>query len=89
MKNFRLPSYIAIGVFITCMAALFIPEAGQMNKIIFLTTLGYGLVCIVFLGFQLWAFMKAHAEYDEKTEDIKYRVFEAEGIPLNEVETDY
>lgn len=87
--KYKLPSFIAIGVFLTCMFALFIPEAGNMNKVIFLTTLGYGMVCIFFLIFQLWAFVKAHAEYDEPTEKIKYKVFEAEGIPLHEVSEDY
>ncbi|MFZ8934913.1 MAG: hypothetical protein ACO20H_09585 [Bacteriovoracaceae bacterium] len=87
--RYKLPSYIAIGVFVVCMLALFIPEFGSMNKVIFATTLGYGFVCILFLGFQLWAFIKAHSEYDESTEQVKYRVFEAEGISLNEVEKDY
>ena len=84
--RYKLPSYIAIGVFLTCMLALFIPELDNMNQVIFMTTLGYGLVCIVFLFFQLWAFVRAHAEYDESIEEVKYKVFEAEGISLNEVE---
>lgn len=88
-NQYKLPSYIAIGVFITCMLALFIPEAGNMNWTIFTICLIYGIVCVLFLIFQLFAFVKAHSEYDEDVEKVKYKVFEVEGIPKSEVEGDW
>ena len=89
MKKFPLASVTAIGVFIVCMSFLFLPEGRNMNKTIMLVCGLYGSVCLLFLFFQLYAFVKAHTEYDEGVESIKYKVFEVEGIPLKEVRGDY
>ena len=56
-----------------------------MDRIVLFVCLGYALVCLFFLIFQIIAFIKAHTDYDEEVEDIKYQVFRAEGIPYDEV----
>ncbi len=93
LKEFKLKKYpisalTAIGVFIICLLGIFLPKGGEMNKTGIFICAGYALVCMAFLLFQLYAFVQAHTEYNEETEAIKYKVFEAEGIPLSEVKGD-
>jgi len=89
MKRLPVASITSIGVFVVCMAFLFLPERANMDNTILLVCGGYGLVCLLFLFFQLYAFVKAHTEYHEEVEAIKYKVFEVEGIPLKEVMGDH
>jgi len=65
---------------------LFTTERESLNQAIIIICSVYSLICFSFLLFQLYAFYKAHVEYDEKVENIKFKVFEAEGISLNEIE---
>jgi len=88
LKKYPIASLTALGVFLVCMLALFLPESGEMNSVGILISAGYAFVCLLFLIFQLYAFVRAHTDYDEATENIKYRVFEVEGIPMSEVKRD-
>ena len=89
MKKIPAASFMAIGVFLVCMAFLFFPERNNMDNTILIVCGSYSLICLLFLFFQLYAFVKAHTEYHEEVEAIKYKVFEVEGIPLKEVIGDY
>lgn len=70
------------------MAGLFLPQYANLDNGLFIICIGYGLVCLFFLFFQLYAFVKVHTNYDEDIEKIKYQVFELEGISLLDVKTD-
>ena len=76
--GYKIPAFIAISVFVTCMSILFISEKDEMNQMIYMVSSVYALVCLLFLLFQLYAFVQAHTDYDEDIENVKYRVFEAE-----------
>lgn len=89
MKKYPIASLTAIAVFIICLIALFLPNSGEMTSAGAIICAAYAIVCLLFLFFQLYAFVKSHTDYDEETERIKYRVFEVEGIPLSEVKKDY
>ena len=89
LRKYPIASLTAIAVFIICMVALFLPNSGEMTSVGAIICAGYAIVCLLFLFFQLYAFVKSHTEYDEATESIKYRVFEVEGIPMSEVKKDY
>lgn len=78
MKKYRIPSFIALGVFIICLAVLLLGNTVTPTNIIYYVSLGYGVLCLAFLLFQLYAFAKAHTEYNEEIEDVKYIVFELE-----------
>lgn len=80
------PSFIAIGVFILGMIVLFIYEKSSINGMMLFICGIYALTCLLFLLFQMYAFIRAHIEYDEDVERIKYRVFEAEGMEYVEEE---
>jgi hypothetical protein len=69
------------------MLAIFLPGK-EINNTGIIITAGYALICFAFLIFQLYAFVRAHTDYNEEVENIKYRVFEVEGIPLSEVKGD-
>jgi uncharacterized Tic20 family protein len=88
LKKYPIASLTAIGVFIILMLCLFLPKNGEMNSTGIMICLGYAVICFLFLLFQLYAFVLAHTDYDEATENIKYRVFEVEGIPMSEVKKD-
>lgn len=89
MKKSPIASITTIVVFLVLAGLLFYPEAKNMNTTILLVCGAYTLVCLLFLFFQLYAFVKAHTDYEEEVEAIKYKVFEVEGIPLSEVIGDY
>ncbi len=89
LKKYPIASLTAIAVFIICLIALFLPNSGEMTGAGVIICAGYAIVCLLFLFFQLYAFVKSHTDYDEETESIKYRVFEAEGISLSDVKKDY
>lgn len=80
------PSLIAISVFITGMIFLFVHEKTTMNNKMMVICGLYSLVCLLFLFFQLYAFISVHLGYDEDLEKIKYQVFEAEGMEYVEEE---
>jgi hypothetical protein len=84
-KKYLLPSITALSVFVACLGFIFIAEYKIMDQVIFLVCLLYGLVCLLFLLFQLYAFYKAHTEYNEEIENAKYLVFEAEGISVDKL----
>lgn len=86
MNRYLTPAVTSIAVFMLCMAILFTEKKGQMDSIILYVCLGYAIVCLLFLIFQVVAFIKAHTHYDEEIEDIKYDVFRAEGIPIDKEE---
>ena len=88
MKKYPISALTAIGVFLICMLAIFLPKGGEMDNTGLFICAVYAFVCFAFLIFQLYAFVRAHTDYDEETESIKYRVFEAEGIPMSEVKRD-
>ena len=82
MNRYITPSITAITVFILCMAILLAEQKSTMDSVILYTCLGYALVCLLFLVFQMLAFVRAHTDYDEEAENVKYQVFHAEGIPV-------
>ncbi len=82
MNKYITPSITAITVFILCMAILLVEQKDTMDGVILYTCLGYAVVCLLFLFFQMLAFVRAHADYDEEVERVKYQVFEAEGLPV-------
>lgn len=88
MKKYPVASLTAIAVFIICLLGIFLPEGGDMSGAGVVICAGYAIICLLFLIFQLYAFVRAHTDYDEATENIKYRVFEVEGIPMSEVKKD-
>jgi hypothetical protein len=88
LKKYPIASLTAIAVFIICLLGIFLPEGGEMSTAGAIICAGYAVICLMFLLFQLYAFVRAHTDYDEESEKIKYRVFEAEGIPLSEVKRD-
>ncbi|MGB0452288.1 MAG: hypothetical protein ACPGJV_01135 [Bacteriovoracaceae bacterium] len=78
-ENFyRIPFFIALTVFCTCVSIIYVTDKENMNASIYLVSGIYSFICLSFLLFQLYAFVKAHTDYDEDVEDIKYAVFEAE-----------
>ncbi len=86
MNRYLTPAITAIAVFMLCIAILIVEQKDNMNSVILYVCLGYAVVCLFFLIFQIFAFVKAHTDYDEEVEDVKYQVFEAEGISINKEE---
>ena len=86
MNRYLTPSITAIAIFMFCIAVLLVEQKNHMDSVILYVCLGYAIVCLLFLIFQIVAFVKAHAEYDEEVEDVKYQVFEAEGIKIDKDE---
>lgn len=86
MNRYLTPAIVSITVFLFCVSVLMIEQKDKMNSIILYTCLGYAMVCLFFLIFQIFAFIRAHAEYDEEVEDVKYQVFRAEGIEIEKEE---
>ena len=86
MNRHLTPAITSISVFLLCMAILFVEQKDTMTSIVLYVCLGYALVCLLFLIFQIFAFFKAHTDYDEEVEDVKYKVFKAEGIPYEKEE---
>ena len=74
MKKFPIACFTAIGVFLVLMGFLFFPEAKNMNNTILIVCGGYTLICLLFLFFQLYAFVKSHTDYHEEVEAIKFNV---------------
>jgi len=73
------PQYIAISVFLICMAALW-PGVNQENdwSAMYVIAGLYTVICLGFLLFQLYAFAHSHLVYDDEVEEIKMQVFTAE-----------
>lgn len=82
MNRYLTPAIISITVFLFCTSILFVEQKNTMDSVVLYVCLAYALLCLAFLIFQIYAFIKAHVEYDEDAELIKYRVFEAEGIEI-------
>jgi peptidoglycan biosynthesis protein MviN/MurJ (putative lipid II flippase) len=80
-KKFLAPAFTALTVFVLSMIALFFEFYDDMNTMVLAICLGYAFLCLVFLIFQLYAFIRAHMDYDEEVEMVKYQVFDAEGMP--------
>lgn len=77
-RMFKLPLIIAVSVFSISMIFLWVVHYSEMNRSIVLIGGGYAVMCLVFLVFQIMAFVRAHIVYDEDVEGIKFKVFEAE-----------
>jgi membrane-associated HD superfamily phosphohydrolase len=77
-KMYKLPLLIAISIFSISMIFLWVIHYSEMNKSIIIIGGGYALMCLVFLIFQIFAFVRAHIIYDEDVEGIKFKVFEVE-----------
>ena len=86
MNRYLTPAITAIAIFMLCMAILFVEQKNQMDSVILSVCLAYAVICLLFLIFQIIAFVKAHTDYDEEVENVKYKVFEAENIKLDEKE---
>ncbi len=86
MNRYLTPAIVSISVFMFCVSVLFIDQKDTMNSIVLYVCLGYALLCLAFLIFQIYAFIKAHVDYDEDVEMVKYKVFEAEGISIDKEE---
>lgn len=86
MNRYLTPAITSIAVFMLCISILFVEQKNTMNSVILYVCLAYALVCLAFLMFQIYAFVKAHTEYDEEVEDVKYQVFRAEGISIDKKE---
>jgi predicted ferric reductase len=86
MNRYLTPAITAIAVFILCISILFAEQKDTMSSVILYVCLSYALVCLLFLVFQIFAFVKAHTDYDEEVEDVKYQVFRAEGIHIEKEE---
>lgn len=84
MNRYLTPAITSIMVFILLIAILFVELESETDRIIMGVCFVYALMCFLFLIFQLFAFIKAHVDYDEETESIKYKVLQAEGIPIHE-----
>lgn len=82
MNKYLTPAITSISVFLLCISILFVEQRDTMSSIVLYVCLAYALVCILFLVFQVIAFIKAHTDYDEEVEDVKYDVFRAEGISI-------
>lgn len=83
MNRYLTPAITSIAIFMLCIALLLVEQRNNMDKVILFVCLAYALICLFFLIFQIIAFVKAHTEYDEEAEDIKYQVLRAEGIPYD------
>lgn len=88
-KFYITPLIIAFCVFVLMFLAIIIPYHKDRDNIIWLFCWVYGFVCLSFLIFQLYAFIRSHLVYDHNIEDVKYKVFLAEGISLQQVKSDY
>ena len=86
MNKYLTPAITSITVFLLCIAILMVEQRNTMDAFVLYTCLGYALLCLLFLLFQMVAFIQAHIHYDEEIEDIKYRVLEAEGIAFERTE---
>ena len=82
MNRYLTPAITGIAVFIFCIAVLMVEQRSRMDRMVLYVCLAYAMVCLFFLIFQMIAFVKAHTDYNEEIEDVKYQVFEAEGIEL-------
>lgn len=83
-KKYLIPGFIAMGVFLTCMGFIFLGRGSALDNSIIIVSLFYGVICFAFLIFQMVAFVRAHYEYDEDVEKVKYDVFHAEGVSYEE-----
>lgn len=88
-KIFITPLIVAFCVFVLMFLAIIIPYHENRETIIWVFCWVYGAVCLGFLCFQLYAFVQSHMNYNESIENIKYKVFAAEDIPLHKVKMDY
>lgn len=88
-KIYITPLIVAFMVFLLMFMAIIIPYHENRDRIIWIFSLVYGGVCVLFLSFQLFAFIKSHMVYDESIENVKLKVFAAEGIDLKQVKMDY
>lgn len=86
MNRYLTPAIMAIAIFMLCIAILFVEQKNQMDGMILYVCLAYAVICLLFLIFQIIAFVKAHTDYDEEVENVKYKVFEAENIKWDEKE---
>ncbi len=77
---YRLPLLIAAAAFSLSMVLLWATHVGEINRTIMLVGISYASVCLVFLVFQVWAFVRSHLVYDEDVEGVKMKVFDAEKI---------
>ena len=71
MNRYLTPAIVSIAVFMLCISILFVEQKNQMNSIILYVCLGYAVVCLLFLIFQIIAFIKAHTDYDEEVRRCK------------------
>ena len=79
---YKLPLLIGVSVFSISMIFLWVVHYSEMNKSIIIIGGGYALMCMMFLVFQIVAFVRAHIIYDEDIEGIKLKVFEVENDEL-------
>ena len=86
MNKYLTPSIVSITIFLFCISVLFLEQKDVMSSVILYVCFGYALLCLFFLFFQIYAFIKAHVDYDEDIENVKYQVFEAEGIKVEKEE---
>ena len=77
-KVYRLPLFIALGVFCVSMLFLWVGHIHEVNQVLAFVGASYALICFAFLVFQIYAFVKAHVDYNEDVEKVKYDVFRAE-----------
>lgn len=86
MNKYLTPAIVSISVFLLCISILFNNQKNNMNAVVLYVCLGYAGLCLLFLIFQVVAFVRAHTHYDEEVENVKYQVFEAEGIEIERKE---
>ena len=77
-KAYRLPLILAALVFSLSVIGLWVSYREQLNTSMALIGGGYAVLCFFFLLFQIFTFIKAHVDYDEDIELVKYDVFKAE-----------
>lgn len=80
MNRYLTPAITSIAVFLLCISILFVEQKSKMNSVVLYVCLGYALLCLFFLFFQIYAFFKAHTDYDPEVEEAKYQVFDAEDV---------